>query len=104
MGCWLSFGKSHNPKKIMEFVDVFVEILQQQRQTLEIVEDFTCEAKSVGHIQRFRIFLSSCFFPFLFFQSINFQLFPSFFGEVKMEKSSRSSYCKKNDFPQWTGR
>ena len=60
--------------KIREIVDVFVEILHQQRQTLEIVEDCACEAKkNLGHIRRFVDF--SFLFSFFLFFSFFFSLF-----------------------------
>ena len=43
IGCWFPSGKTPS-------------------ENMEIVEDFACEAKTLGIIRRFRFFISSCFF------------------------------------------
>ena len=66
------FWKKTHPENI-EIVEDLIEKLQQQRQTLEIVEDFACEAKNLINPQRVRIF--ECFFNFLDFFIFPFFLF-----------------------------
>ena len=62
----------------MEIVDVLVENVQQQRQTLEIVKDFACEAKIIGNIQRFRISMFYVHVFQLFFLLLSFLIFMFF--------------------------
>ena len=69
-------------QKIMEIVDVFVDLLQQQQQTLDSVEDFASVAEHHANLPRFRtntvvravvfLFVLSHFFIvyFLFFSFI----------------------------------
>ena len=58
-------------KKNKEIVEDFVEKkLQQQRHTMDIVEDFAFEDKNLRNLRRFRI----CFFVF-FFMFVHFLLF-----------------------------
>ena len=64
-------------------------LLQQQRQTLEIVEDSSCEAKTLKNIGRFRIFHFSFFhvfhFSFSFFFNLSFfSLFHFSFGSFSL--------------------
>ena len=47
--------------------------LQQQRQTLKIVEEFSCEDKNSGNMRRFRICF--CIFLHVFFIFVHFSLF-----------------------------
>ena len=56
------------------------QVLQQQRQTLEIVKDFACENQNLGNIWRFRIFfIPFCiqFFMFFIFHCSLFQFLKS---------------------------
>ena len=67
--------------KNIEIVEDFVEKVQQQRQTLEIVEDFDCEDKTLEHLPRLRIFqvflffLHCSIFPFFHFLNMFFFYF-----------------------------
>ena len=60
-GLLIFIGKTHSENN-MEIVKAFVEnFSQQQRQTLEIVEDFSCEDKNL------RIFWDLAMFPHVTF-------------------------------------
>ena len=74
-GCWFSSGKrSHSESKSWEIVVDFV----QKQQTLEIVEDFACEANNLGNHRIFRIFHVSC--SYHFFHVFQFFFFCSFYS------------------------
>ena len=63
IGCSFSSGKPHPENKIIEIVKDFRgKKLQQQRQTLEIVENFACEDKTSEIFREFKIFLHFQFF------------------------------------------
>ena len=76
-GCWFSLGKRHIPKQNHgNRLGFRRKKLQQQRQTLEIVEDFACEAKFLHFSAFFSIFhFSSSFFHVSFFSFFLFSLF-----------------------------
>ena len=61
-------------RKNMELVDVSSNILQQ-RKTLEIVENFTCEAKNLGTLRKCRIFSNKNSFSFIFNAFSSFFIF-----------------------------
>ena len=95
MGCWFSSGKRHIPKQIMDIVEDFVEKkLQPQCQTLEIVEDFACEDKNIGHLQRFRFVKLFLFFFFFFFLCC-FSFFFSCFFFFFFSSTLRRRWTKK---------
>ena len=92
MGCWFSSGKRHirktKPKKSSLISSKF---FQQQRQTLEIVEDTACEDKNfwkylkISHYSFIVCYLFFLCFFFCFF----FFLFQSSEQTPKPEKNSR---------------
>ena len=104
----------------MEIVDVFVEnFQQQQRQTMDIVEDFACGAKTLKISEDFACFMFSIFNVFL--SCFDFFIFPFFHlcfennsvvrAHAKTGKTRRKfSILKNDDFlcensmcgPQWT--
>ena len=64
MGCWFSMVKRYIPKRNHRNRRGFRRTkLQQQWQTLELVEDFAGEAKNLRNLQGFRILHLTCF-PF----------------------------------------
>ena len=84
-GLLISSGKTHSENKIIEIVEDFVEKkLQQQRQTLEIFQDFACEDKTLENFRDFAFFFIFLHFSiFLQFSSyflmfLRFFIFPHF--------------------------
>ena len=75
-------GKRHIPKNHGNRLGFYRKKLQQQRQTLEIVEVFACENKNLRHLRRFRIFEFFFIWNFSFFHLFFlffFFLFSDFF-------------------------
>ena len=111
--CWLSSEEKDAFLKTWKSSVISSKCLQ--RQTLEIVEDFACEAHNLGHIQTFRILsvfivlVYPCFFFFFFFFDFwmfflvsFFHVFLSFFHFLdshKRKNRRNAPVVKNDDFP-----
>ena len=104
MGCGI-------PKKTWKSSRISSKI-QHQRQTLEIVEDFACEAKNLRNLRKFRIFSFFYFLHFLHFSFFSFLfIFQSSEQTPKPRKNRRTvpvvkmtiCFCEISIFgPRWT--